>query len=67
MTAPSVTRHFKAFKPFATFDAGKWLFSCVKPGVYFTAICGCMPHHIWLHEMHHMEKAICLLEFLRDI
>ena len=62
MTAPSVTRHFKAFKPFATFDAGNWLFSFLNPCVYFKAKCGFMPHHIWMHEMNHMEKAICLLE-----
>ena len=28
--APIVTRHFKPFKPFAIFHAGKWLFSCVE-------------------------------------
>ena len=67
LTAPIVTRHFKAFKPFATFDAGKWLFSCVNPCVYFKANCGCMPYHIWMHEMYHMKKAVCLLEMWRDI
>ena len=51
-----------AFKPFATFDAGKWIFSFVNPCVYFKAICGCMPYHIWMHEMYHIEKSICLLE-----
>jgi len=61
LTAGSVTRHFKAFKPFAAFDAGNWLFSFLNPCVYFKAKCGFMPHHIWMHEMNHMEKAICLL------
>ena len=56
-----------AFKPFATFDAGKWIFSFVNPCVYFKAICGCMPYHIWMHEMYHIEKSICLLEMWRDI
>ena len=67
LTARSVTRHFKAFKPFATFDAGECLFSFVSPCLYFKSICGCMPVLIWMHEMNHMEKAICLLEMWRDI
>ena len=62
MTAQSVTRHFKDFKPFATFDAGKWLFSFVNPCVYFKQMCACMPDHIWMHEINHIEKAIRLLE-----
>jgi len=62
MTAPIVTRNFKAFKPFSTFGAMKLLLSYVTPCVYFKEICGCMPHHIWMHQMYHMEKALCLLE-----
>ena len=62
LTAQSVTRHFKVFKPFATFDAGKWLFSFVNPCVYFKQMCACMPDHIWMHEMYNIKKAICLLE-----
>ena len=62
MTALIVTRHFKAFKPFATFDAGKWLFSFVNPCVYFKRMCGRMPDHIWMHEINHIEKAIRLVE-----
>ncbi len=62
LTALSVARHFKAFKPFATFDAGKWPFSCVNPCVYFKRMCGCMPDHIWMREMYLMKKAIFLLE-----
>ena len=67
LTARSVTRHFKAFKPLATFDAGECLFSFVNPCLYFKSICGCMPVLIWMHEMNHMEKAICLLKMWRDI
>ena len=67
LTAQSVTRHFKAFRPFATFDAGECFFSFVNPYVYLKSICGCMPVHIWMHEMNHMEKAICLLKMWRDI
>ena len=44
------------FQTFATFDAGKWIFSFVNPCVYFKAICGCMP---WVTENLVGENLVC--------
>ena len=64
--AKHVLRHWNTAEVWrSTKEPMKWLFSCVNPCVYFKRMCGCMPDHIWMHEMNHMEKAICLLEIWR--